>query len=91
VAISKNAQRIFTTQLLVAGHPANARDTLVQEMDGRALRTLLVDFKPLAGSKIGELTANFDVVLGKTAQELEDGRLWGIGDPQMQPRKRPPA
>ena len=86
VAVSRNGRRIFTTQLLVAGHPANARDTLVKELDRRALQTLLVDFRPLAGSKIRELTANFDVVLGKTAQELEDGPLRGIGDPQNQPR-----
>jgi len=86
VAISRNGRRIFTTQLLVAGHPANARDILVKELDRRALQTLLVDFRPLAGSKIRELTANFDVVLGKTAQELEDGQLRGIGDPQNQPR-----
>jgi protocatechuate 3,4-dioxygenase beta subunit len=91
LAISRNGQRIFTTQLLVRGHKANARDVVVREMDRRALQTLLVDFKPLAGSKIGELTANFDVVLGKTAQELEDGKLLGIGLPKNQPRTRPPA
>jgi protocatechuate 3,4-dioxygenase beta subunit len=86
VAISRSGRRIFTTQLLVAGHPANARDTVVQEMDRRALQTLLVDFKPLPGSKIGELTAHFDVVLGRTAQELDNGQPRGIGDPQGQPR-----
>ena len=53
VAISKSGHRIFTTQLLVAGHPANARDTLIKRLDRPALQTLLVDFKPLAGSKIG--------------------------------------
>ena len=86
VAISRNGRRIFTTQLLVAGDPANARDTLVQEMDRRALQTLLVDFRPLPGSKIGELSAHFDVVLGKTAQEPDNGQPRGIGDPEGQPR-----
>jgi protocatechuate 3,4-dioxygenase beta subunit len=86
VAISGNGRRIFTTQLLVAGHPANARDSLIKELDRRALQTLLVDFRPLAGSKIGELTATFDVVLGRTAQELDNGQLRGIGAPQNQPR-----
>jgi protocatechuate 3,4-dioxygenase beta subunit len=86
VAISRNGRRIFTTQLLVAGHPANARDPVVQELSRRALQTLLVDFKPLPGSKVGELTAHFDVVLGKTAQELDDGRPRGLGDPLGQPR-----
>src|SRR5919106_366838 len=77
VAISKNGKRVFTTQLMVKGHPDNARDGVVKRIDPTALDTVLVDFTPLAGSKIGELTANFDVVLGKTLEELEDGKLGG--------------
>ena len=34
--------------------------------DEKARAALMVDFAPLKGSKIGELTANFDVVLGFT-------------------------
>jgi protocatechuate 3,4-dioxygenase beta subunit len=78
VAVSQNGRRVFTSQLLVNGHPANARDGLVRRLDARALKTLLVDFTPLPGSKIGELTANFDVVLGATANELEMGPLRGV-------------
>jgi protocatechuate 3,4-dioxygenase, beta subunit len=86
VAISRSGRRVFTTQLLVAGHPVNTRDTMIQRMDRKALQTLLVEFKPVAGSKIGELTANFDVILGKTATEPEDGQLRGVGAPQNQRR-----
>jgi protocatechuate 3,4-dioxygenase beta subunit len=71
VAVSMNGRRMFTTQLFVAGHPANARDSLVRGMNPTALRTLMVDFAPLAGSKLGELTANFDIVLGRTPQEMD--------------------
>jgi protocatechuate 3,4-dioxygenase beta subunit len=77
VAISKSGKRVFTTQLLVKGHPDNARDGLVKRIDPKALDTLLVDFTPVAGSKIGELSANFDIVLGRTLEELEDGKLRG--------------
>ena len=77
VAISKNGKRVFTTQLLVKGHPDNARDGFVKGIDPKALDTVLVDFTPVAGSKIGELSANFDIVLGKTLEELEDGKLGG--------------
>jgi protocatechuate 3,4-dioxygenase beta subunit len=76
-AISKNGKRIFTTQLLVKGLPENARDGVVKNIDPKALDTLLVDFTPIAPSKIGELAANFDLVLGKTLEELEDGKLGG--------------
>ena len=77
VAISRNGKRVFTTQLLVKGHPDNARDGVVKSIDPKALDTVLVDFSPLAGSKYGELSANFDIVLGRTLEELEDGKLGG--------------
>jgi protocatechuate 3,4-dioxygenase beta subunit len=77
VAISKNGKRVFTTQLLVKGHPDNARDGVMKRIDPKALDTVLIDFTPVAGSKIGELTANFDIVLGKALEELEDGKLGG--------------
>jgi protocatechuate 3,4-dioxygenase beta subunit len=90
-AISKNGKRVFTTQMLVKGLEANDRDGVVKGIkDPQALSTILVDFKPLAGSKIGELTANFDLVLGKTVEELEDGTLHGgiaISEVQAQRRK----
>jgi protocatechuate 3,4-dioxygenase beta subunit len=81
VAVSRSGRRVFTTQLLVAGHPANARDSVVRRLDANALKTLLVDFKPLPGSTIGELNAKFEIVLGKTASEGDDGQLRGVGAP----------
>jgi protocatechuate 3,4-dioxygenase, beta subunit len=78
VAVSQNGRRVFTSQLMVNGHPANARDGIIRNLDPRALKTLLVDFKALPGSKLGELSANFDIVLGATANELEIGPLRGV-------------
>jgi protocatechuate 3,4-dioxygenase beta subunit len=81
VAVSRNGKRVFTTQLLVNGHPGNAKDSIVQRMDAASLKTIMVDFKPLPGSRLRELTANFEIVLGKTASEGEDGQLRGVGAP----------
>ena len=83
IAVSQRGQRIFTSQIFVNGHPGNARDALTSMIkDPVAKETIMVDFKPLPGSKIGELTANFDIVLGQTVEELEDGSLgWGLGTP----------
>jgi protocatechuate 3,4-dioxygenase beta subunit len=78
VAVSKAGKRIMATQALVKGHEANARDRM-QRMDARELETLLVEYRPLPGSTLGELTANFDIRLGVTAQELSDGSIGGIG------------
>ena len=83
-AVSRNGQRIFTSQMLINGHPDNARDRLTSRIqDPLAKETILVDFNPLSGSKIRELTANFDIVLGQTVEELDDGSLgWGLGRPE---------
>jgi protocatechuate 3,4-dioxygenase, beta subunit len=86
VAVSQNGRRVFTSQLMVNGHPANARDGIIRNLDPRALKTLLVDFTPLPGSKLGELTANFDIVLGATANELEIGPLRGVAPSARRPK-----
>lgn len=85
VGISKNGQRIFTSQLLINGHEMNETDGVFRAVrDPLVRQTVLVDFEPLPGSKLGELTAHFDVVLGQTLEELEDGTLrGGIGPRQF--------
>lgn len=78
-AINRNGRRTLTTQMYVKGNPDNERDSIFRR-SGRASRDLLsVPFKPLPGSEIGELTANFDIVIGKTPEDGEGGRrgwLW---------------
>ncbi len=75
-AVNKNGHRIFTSQMLIKGHEDNKRDGLVRRIRNRkALESLLVDFKPLEDSKTGELQANFDIVLGATLEEIEEGKF----------------
>jgi protocatechuate 3,4-dioxygenase, beta subunit len=54
-----------------------------------AMATIVTDFTPLPGSRVRELAANFDVVLGKTAIEDDDG-VWrgGLGKKVYQPTQR---
>lgn len=78
-AVSIAGRRALTTQALVRGHEANERDFLIRGLDADALETLLVDYEPLPDSPLDELNANFDIVLGRTAEELEDGSLGGLG------------
>jgi protocatechuate 3,4-dioxygenase beta subunit len=81
--ISAGGRRIFTTQMLIKGHPDNERDFLFRAIrDPAARQTVLVDFVPIQQSKRGELAASFDIVLGRTVEELEDGTLRGIGPPE---------
>ena len=80
VAVSKAGKRIMATQALVRGHEANEGDLITQRIkDPKVLETLMVEYRPLPGSTLGELTANFDIRLGVTAQELGDGTIGGIG------------
>ncbi len=70
VAVYVKNKRVLATQCLINGHALNEKDGLFKRIVDPALRqTLLVDFNPLAGSKIGELTANFDIVVGVTPDE----------------------
>lgn len=78
IAVSRNGQRIFTSQILIRGHAQNERDGLFRRISDPELRnTILTDFKPIPDSRIGELAANFDVVLGRTVEENEDGTIKG--------------
>jgi protocatechuate 3,4-dioxygenase, beta subunit len=80
VKVKQGGRELLTTQMNIAGHPGNDADGVVRSAGGLIERELLmVDFTPVEGSKIGELAANFDIVLGRTPDE----RNWG--------RERPPA
>lgn len=70
VIVKKGERRLLTTQLLIAGNPQNDRDGVFRGVrDPLDRELLLVDFKPLKNSKIGELTARFDVVVGVTPED----------------------
>jgi protocatechuate 3,4-dioxygenase beta subunit len=60
----------FTTQCYVKGEAQNDRDGIFRHIDHEARDLVLVDFKPLKESKLGELDARFDIILGVTPQEL---------------------
>ncbi len=66
-AIKIKGQEKFTTQCYVKGEPQNERDGIYRSVrDPKARDAITVDFRPLEGSRIGELSARFDVVLGFT-------------------------
>jgi protocatechuate 3,4-dioxygenase beta subunit len=64
-AIKTKGRDKWTTQCYVKGEPQNERDTVFRSIrDPKARESVLVDFVPVAGSRIGELTARFDIVVG---------------------------
>ena len=70
VKIKKGDRELLTTQFFINGHPQNRSDGIFMGAGGPLERELvLVDFKPIKDSKIGELAARMDVVLGRTPAE----------------------
>lgn len=59
----------FTTQCYIKGHPGNANDFVLKAIsDAKARESVIVDFAAVPSSRIGELAAKFDIVLGYTAE-----------------------
>ena len=68
--IKQRGQSEFVTQCYEKGNPQNERDGVFRGIrDPKASESVLVDFKPIANSKLGELEARFDIVLGVTPYE----------------------
>jgi protocatechuate 3,4-dioxygenase beta subunit len=60
----------FVTQMYVEGEPLNAKDRLLNAVkDPKARASITVPFLPLPKTRIGELGAKFDIVLGYTTEE----------------------
>lgn len=69
VKIWKGETPLLTTQLYVRGEPMNERDGVYRGIrDPKARELVTVDFAPLKNSRIGELSAHCDIVLGVTPQ-----------------------
>ncbi|MEX2170541.1 MAG: protocatechuate 3,4-dioxygenase [Pirellulales bacterium] len=69
-AVYQGGKRALTTQCYIRGEKQNERDGVLRSMrDPQAADLLMVDFNPLPESNIGELTANFEIVLGTTPEQ----------------------
>jgi protocatechuate 3,4-dioxygenase, beta subunit len=67
--IRKGEKELLTTQCYVKGESRNERDDVFRGLpDAKAKEAVLVDFAPLKASRIGELAARFDIVLGYTPE-----------------------
>ena len=66
VAVKLKGKEKFVTQCYIAGEAQNEKDGVLKGVAEAQRKLLLAEFKPLKNSKIGELTAGFDIVLGIT-------------------------
>jgi protocatechuate 3,4-dioxygenase, beta subunit len=70
VKVKKGNKELLTTQCFVKGEKVrNEKDGLYMGVkDPKARESVSVDFTPVKDSKIGELAANFVIVLGQTPE-----------------------
>ena len=72
-AVYQGGKRLLTTQLYIKGDPRNEKDFLFRDAKTpQARASIVTDFTPIPGSKIGELAAKWDVILGTTPEDPED-------------------
>lgn len=69
MAISAKGQRKLTTQCYIKGEPRNKKDFILKRVKGeRERNSLIIPFNPLPNSKVGEVSAQFNIVLGSTPE-----------------------
>ncbi|MGB0993428.1 MAG: intradiol ring-cleavage dioxygenase [Akkermansiaceae bacterium] len=70
VAVKIKGKKRLVTQCYIKGEPLNARDGVLRNIRDKKQRdSVIIDFTPLKKSKIGELSANFDIILGFTPED----------------------
>ena len=67
--IRRNDKVVLTTECFVKGYAGNERDHVYRSaMASKGGQMLPVEFAPVKGSRIGELAAKFEIVLGYTPE-----------------------
>jgi protocatechuate 3,4-dioxygenase beta subunit len=68
-AIKIKGRKELITQCYIKGHPGNEKDGIYMGIkDQKARNSVTIPFDPLSGSRIGELAARFDIVMGVTPE-----------------------
>ena len=68
VKIKQGRKELLTTQCYIKGHPGNARDGVLRGIrDPKDRAALMADFVAVKDSKIGEVAAKWDIIVGVTA------------------------
>ncbi|MEM0967917.1 MAG: intradiol ring-cleavage dioxygenase [Verrucomicrobiota bacterium] len=75
IAVTRGGQRLLTTQCYIKGHPLNAKDSILNSVKDVTLRnSLLCEFHPVPGSEAGELSTEFNIIIGATPEDSKRDR-----------------
>tara|TARA_R110000850_G_scaffold9209_3_gene34134 strand:+ start:634 stop:1347 length:714 start_codon:yes stop_codon:yes gene_type:complete len=70
IAVNQGGKRVLTTQLYDSSQKLNQTDRILNSIkDPKSRASLITDFNPLKGSQVGELSAHWDIVIGKTPED----------------------
>ena len=69
VKVSRGDRHLLTTQCYVKGDAGNGRDGIFRSLSPTDAAAVVADFLPIEGSRIGELAARWDIVLGVTPED----------------------
>ena len=73
VRVRKGSSELLTSQIFISGYPGNDRDGVFRGVRDPVDRELVcADFKPIKESKINELSAKMDLVIGRTPVDRDD-------------------
>ena len=67
--VKQGRKELLTTQCYIKGHPGNEKDGIWRSVrDAKQRDAITIEFAKMKESKIGEVAARFDIVLGVTPQ-----------------------
>ena len=67
--VKRGGKELLCTQCYIEGHAGNERDGVYRGIrEEKARKSVTIPFAPIKDSKIGELAAHFDIVLGLTPE-----------------------
>ena len=69
VKVSRGDRHLLTSQCYVKGDAGNGRDGIFRSLSPTDAAAVVADFLPIEGSRIGELAARWDIVLGVTPED----------------------
>ena len=72
IRVKKGSQELLTSQIFIAGFAGNKNDGIYRATGDAFQREMVsTDFKPIKESKTGELSARFDIVIGRTPADTD--------------------
>ena len=69
VKVKQGNRELLCTQLFINGHRQNRSDWIFRALGALERELVLVDFNPIRESRVGELSARFDIVVGLAPNE----------------------